>query len=160
MTMFNEQVLRETKDVLKGLEAPLRMTAFSREVDCGHCSQALSFAEEFAAVDDRLKLEKKDLGKDREEAERLGIHDAPALVVENPRDGSFPVRYYRLPGGYEFGAFLRVLVLLSSGKPAECLTRLKRSSWKAATSLPSATRAAEASRYPALIPRISMAAAS
>jgi glutaredoxin-like protein len=113
--MFSEKVLRETREVLKDMKAPVSMTFFSREKDCGHCSQAEAFADDIVAVDDRLKLEKKTLERDGQHAAELGIHDAPALVLAHPREERAPVRYYGLPGGYEFGAFLRVLVLFSSG---------------------------------------------
>ena len=119
MTMFNEKVLRETKEVLKEMKDPVTLTFFSRETDCGHCSQVDAFAEELVSIDDRLKLEKKVLGQDGELAAKLGIHDAPALVLAHPHDDRAPVRYYGLPGGYEFGALLRVLVLFSAGTPDE-----------------------------------------
>ena len=119
MTMFNEKVLRETKEVLGGLKAPVALTFFAREKDCGHCSQVDAFAEEIIAVDDRLKLVKKDLGQDGELAAKLGIERAPALVLAHPHEDRSPVRYFGLPGGYEFGAFLRVLVLFSTGTMAE-----------------------------------------
>ena len=119
MTMFNEKVLRETKEVLRDLKSPVTLTFFSREKDCGHCSQVEAFAGDIIAVDDRLTLEKKDLGQDGDLAAKLGVHDAPALVFAHPHEDRAPVRYYGLPGGYEFGAFLRVLVLFSTGALGE-----------------------------------------
>jgi glutaredoxin-like protein len=119
MAMFSEKVLRETKEVLRDLKAPVTLTFFSREKDCGHCSQMETFAGELTAVDDRLKLEKRSLGRDGELAAKLGIHQAPALVLTHPHDDRVPVRYYGLPGGYEFGALLRILVLFSTGTLAE-----------------------------------------
>ena len=47
-----------------------------------------------------------------------------------------------------------------SGNPAQCLTRVKRSSSAAATSSPSTTSAAAASAWKALIPRIAVTAPS
>jgi len=119
MSMFSEKVLRETREVLKDMKDPVSLTFFAREKDCGHCSQMEVFADDIVAVDDRLRLEKKSLGRDGELAAKLGIHDAPALVLAHPREERAPVRYYGLPGGYEFGAFLRVLVLFSTGTLAD-----------------------------------------
>ena len=78
-----------------------------------------SFVDELEGLDDRLRISRKEFVRDRELAAGMGVHHIPALVVHHPVDGRAAVRYYGLPGGYEFGAFLRVLVLFSSGERAD-----------------------------------------
>ncbi len=119
MGLFNEKVISQTKDLLKEMRDPITLTSFSQEMTCEPCSSADAFIEELAAVDDRLRLEKKDFLRDRELAEGMGIHHIPALVLHRPDDGRPAVRYYGVPAGYEFGAFLRVLVLFSNGRVTE-----------------------------------------
>jgi alkyl hydroperoxide reductase subunit AhpF len=110
MTLFSEDVIRQTREVLKGLRDPVTLTAYSQKTDCDPCAAADAFAEELTAIDDRLLLEKKDFLQEKELAEKVGIHHVPALVLHRPGDGRPAVRYYGVPGGHEFGALLRVLV--------------------------------------------------
>ena len=118
MGMFNDSVKAQAKEVLGEMRETVVLTYFSQEIECETCGTATQFLEELAGLDERIVLEKKDFLKDRELAEKIGIHHIPAFAVSAP-GGRFPVRYYGIPSGYEFGAFLRVLVLYSTGKVVE-----------------------------------------
>lgn len=123
MGMFSEKVVSETKEVLKGMEKPLRMTYFSQEMECEPCTSASHFVEEFTALDERLNVERKDFLADRDLASQLGVHHIPALLLHRPEDDRATVRYYGIPGGYEFGAFLRTILLFSTGRYEQPLDR-------------------------------------
>jgi len=118
MGMFTDTVRAQTKDVLREMTEPVSLMYFSQEIECEPCGSATEFVEELATLDDRIFLEKKDFLKDRELAQSLGIHHIPAFALAAP-GGRRPLRYYGLPSGYEYGAFLRVLVLYSTGKVVE-----------------------------------------
>ena len=118
MVMFNDSVKAQTKEVLAEMRDPVRVTYFTQEIECDPCGTATQFLEELAALDERIVLEKKDFIRDRELAAKLGIHHIPAFALSTP-DGRSPLRYYGIPSGYEFGAFLRVLVLYSTGAVVE-----------------------------------------
>lgn len=121
--LFNENVIGETKKVLKGMEKPLRMTFFSQEMECEPCTSASLFVGEFTALDERLSVERKDFLADRELAKKLGVHHIPALLLHRPEDDRAALRYYGVPGGYEFGAFLRAILLFSTGRYEQPLDR-------------------------------------
>jgi len=123
MGLFNEKVISETKEVLKGMEKSVRMTYFSQEMECEPCTSASLFVGEFAALDERLSVERKDFLADRELAKQLGVHHIPALLLHRPEDDRAAVRYYGIPGGYEFGAFLRTILLFSTGRYDQPLDR-------------------------------------
>lgn len=118
MGMFTDSVKAQTKEVLGEMGDSVTLTYFSQEIECDPCGTATRFLEELAGLDGRIHLEKKDFLKDREFAEGMGIHHIPAFALSAP-GGRFPVRYYGIPSGYEFGAFLRILVLYSTGKVVE-----------------------------------------
>lgn len=119
MGIFSEKVVRETKEVLNELRDPVTLTLFTRDTGCEHCPQASSFTEELVGLDDRLRCEKRDLERDGDLAKELGIDQVPALALSREGGRNGAVVYYGIPGGYEFGAFLRVLVLFSTAAMAE-----------------------------------------
>jgi glutaredoxin-like protein len=116
MGLFSDKVVEETKQVLGGMTEPVRMTYFTQEAECDHCTATTRFIDEFTALDERLTVERKDFLGDGELARQMGVHHVPALLLHRPADGRPAVRYYGLPGGYEYGAFLKTLVLFSSGR--------------------------------------------
>lgn len=65
-----------------------------------------------APLSDKLQLEVYDPQASSELAERYGITDVPALVIEGDRD--YGIRYLGTPGGYEFASLLEDI--LSVGK--------------------------------------------
>ena len=117
--MFNEKVIEQAREVLKKMREPLSLTYFTQEMECESCASMSSFVDELDRLDERLRISRKEFAQDRDLAAAMGVHHIPALVVHHPGDGRAAVRYYGLPGGYEFGAFLRILVLFSSGEKAD-----------------------------------------
>jgi alkyl hydroperoxide reductase subunit AhpF len=115
MPLLNEKVTAETRQILAELRDPVRMTCFIQAA-CHSCGRVVELAGEVAALSPHLLLETKDLVSAAPEASRLGVHRVPALVLAREAEQRAPVRYYGLPSGHEFGAFLRTLVLLSTGR--------------------------------------------
>jgi alkyl hydroperoxide reductase subunit AhpF len=115
MPLLNEQVTAETRRILAELRDPVRMTCFT-QAECHSCGQVVELAGEVAALSPRLRLDIKDFVADAAEAARLGVSRVPSLALSREGEGRAPVRYSGLPAGHEFGAFLRTLILLSTGR--------------------------------------------
>lgn len=115
MTMFNEQVAAQTRQILGGLRDPVRILFFTEGAASPLSGHVAEFLAELAALSPLIAVETRDLAGDAARAKELGVHHAPALLVDRAGGERFPVRYYGLPSGHEFGAFLRVLILLSTG---------------------------------------------
>lgn len=116
MALLSEKVAGEAKKVLQEISGPVGLTYYTQEMECEPCTSMSLFVDELSALEERLKVEKKDFLADGEEARRRGVHHVPALLLHRPEDGRAAVRYYGMPGGYEFGAFLRTIVLFSTGR--------------------------------------------
>lgn len=114
MPLLNEKVAAETKGILAAMREPVLMTCFTRP-DCHGCGRVVELAGEVAALAPALRLEVRDLVADGSEAARLGVSRVPALALRRAGEERAPVRYFGLPSGHEFGAFLRTLLLLSTG---------------------------------------------
>lgn len=115
MPLLNEKVTEDTRAILAAMREPVRMTCFTQE-GCRGCPQLVDLAGEVAALAPQLRLETRDILAAAPEAARLGVTRVPALALARDGQERAPVRYSGLPAGHEFGAFLRTLILLSTGR--------------------------------------------
>ncbi len=115
MPLLSEKVTAESRQILAGLRDPVRMTCFT-QAGCHPCGHVMELAGEVAALSPLLRLETLDFLTAAAEAARLGVSLVPALALAREGGERAPVRYYGLPAGHEFGAFLHTLILLSTGK--------------------------------------------
>jgi len=116
MALLKEKVAGEAKKVLQEMSGPVSLTYYTQEMECEPCASMSLFIDELSALEGQLKVKKKDFLADGEEARQTGVHHIPALLLHRPEDNRAAVRYYGMPGGYEFGAFLRTIVLFSTGR--------------------------------------------
>jgi thioredoxin reductase (NADPH) len=105
------------------LSDPVRIIHFGQSGDvagepvpvCEECREARGLIGEFAALDARITLEIHDFRAEQVLAEELGVTRIPATLI-GPLDEPVPrIRFYGVPSGYEFGAFLDGVILVSSG---------------------------------------------
>lgn len=115
MTLLNEQVTAETRRILSALRDPVCLTCFT-QAECHVCGHVVDLAKEVAALSPHLRLTVRDFIADAAAAASLGVARVPALLLAREGEARIPVRYYGLPAGHEFGAFLRALLLLSTGR--------------------------------------------
>lgn len=81
--------------------------------ECHTCRDAGELFSEVTSLSDKLKLETHDFLAEADEAKRLGVERIPALVMQGKNKGA--LRYFGVPGGYEFGVVIEALVDLSRG---------------------------------------------
>jgi alkyl hydroperoxide reductase subunit AhpF len=100
------------------LAGPVKLVVFSQELSeaADLCRQNELLVREVAELDDRLTVEVLNLSIDRERAEAYGVEEVPAIVVEGARD--YGIRFYGIPGGYEFSNLIDAIIVASSGEPA------------------------------------------
>lgn len=85
-------------------------------IECEFCAQTRELLEEVVSLSPRLSLEVRDLLGDAEIAQRLGVDKIPAIAVL-PADGRDPgIRFYGIPSGYEFGALIEDILMVSTGE--------------------------------------------
>ncbi|HWR98344.1 MAG TPA: hypothetical protein VN317_07965 [Candidatus Methanoperedens sp.] len=115
MPLLSAKVVAETKSILAAMREPVRMTCVT-QAECHACRHVVELAGEVAALSPALQFEVKDLLADAAEAARLGVSRIPALALRRAGEERVPVIYLGLPSGHEFGAFLRALLVLSTGQ--------------------------------------------
>lgn len=128
MALFNDEVRRKLTDILEGLKDEVNIAFFTQEYECASCRDAHAFAEEFAELSDKIKLETFEFVRDKAEAEKYGVDKIPAMVILDKDKKDYGVRFYGIPGGYEINSFLTALNELSGNRdelPEELRKRIR-----------------------------------
>jgi len=81
--------------------------------ECDYCKETRELLEEVTALSDKLHLELKDLVRDKQEADSLGVTRIPAFVLQGSGQGK--IRFFGIPAGYEFSTLVEDLIDLSKG---------------------------------------------
>jgi alkyl hydroperoxide reductase subunit AhpF len=99
------------------LAGPVKLVVFSQELEAAElCRQNEQLVREVAELSDKATVEVLNLAIDRARAEAYGVDVVPAIVVEGARD--FGIRFYGIPGGYEFSNLIDSMIVASTGEPA------------------------------------------
>ena len=81
--------------------------------ECPTCKETGEMMEEVSSLSDKIELEVHDVYTEPELASERGIERIPAIVLEGEARGG--VRYFGIPAGSEFPAFVEDLIEVSKG---------------------------------------------
>jgi len=96
------------------MQGPVKLVVFSQELVAGDlCRQNEQLVREVAELDERITVEVLNPQIDRERAEKYGVSEVPAIVVEGARD--YGIRFLGIPSGYEFSNLIDSIIVASSG---------------------------------------------
>jgi glutaredoxin-like protein len=112
---LNEKTRGEVREMLSGLSGEVSLLLFTGGEECLYCNETRQLLEEIAGLSDRLRLELRNIARDREVAEHYGVDKTPALVVQGEKDQG--IRFFGIPSGYEFGTLLETIRLVSGNDP-------------------------------------------
>ena len=116
MPILAERDQEAVRKEFQRIQGPVKLVVFSQELVAGDaCRQNEQLVREVAALDDRITVEVLNPQIDRERAERYGVSEVPAIVVEGARD--YGIRFLGIPGGYEFSNLIDSIIVASSGEP-------------------------------------------
>ena len=109
---FNDNMTGDV-EIIMFTERPSLIFVPGRET-CETCEDTRMLLEEVSALSEKVKLTVHELAAAREQASDLGIDRVPAFVLKGAAKGS--VRFFGMPSGYEFSAFIGDLVDASKGE--------------------------------------------
>ena len=72
------------------------------------CPDTVGLLKGFAVLSDKIEVEILNPQIDRDRATQYKIDRVPSFIIEGDRD--YGIRYYGIPGGYEFASLLEDLV--------------------------------------------------
>lgn len=102
------------------LAAPVKIDFFTQReakleapgvTPCAYCKQTQMLLQELASLSDFVSLRIHYFEDDPEEKTTYGIERVPGIVLRGPGKGHF--KYYGIPGGTEFPAFIESIVDVS-----------------------------------------------
>jgi glutaredoxin-like protein len=96
------------------LARPVTLIFFSQEFECQYCQLTRELLDELAGLSDRIRVKDYDFVKDKAEVERYKVDKIPAIVLQGEKDNG--IRFYGVPGGYEFTTLVEDIVDVSSGR--------------------------------------------
>ena len=94
------------------LKDEVRLLMFTQETQCAHCKEARELVQEISELSNKIKAETHDFVKDNEKARGYKIDKVPAIAMIGKKDCG--IRYYGVPLGYEFKAFIDNILNISN----------------------------------------------
>jgi len=106
--LFDAQDEIEIKKRLSEMNHPVKVVLFTQTFNCETCSDTERLLNEVAKLSDKIQVEVLNPQIDRDRARQYNVDRVPAIIVEGERD--YGMRYFGIPGGYEFASLLEDLV--------------------------------------------------
>lgn len=75
-------------------------------LQCEFCKETEELMNEVRELSDKIKMEVREYSPDDEMVKTMGIDKIPALVLSRGPDMSKGIRYFGIPGGFEFSSFV------------------------------------------------------
>ena len=114
MPLINEHIKEHLKEIFeKELKDEVRLIVFTQEIKCDFCEEVMEIVQELASLSKKIKVEAYDFLIDDGKVKEYGIDKIPAIAIMGRKD--YGIRFYGLPSGYEFSAFVDDLVDISKG---------------------------------------------
>ena len=114
MALLNGAILNDVREMLADVANPVTLKVFTQSFECEYCKETRELVEEVAALSDKLTVEVYDFEKDVEPVQLYKIDKIPAVAIVGAKD--YGLRLYGIPSGYEFGALIEDIKLVSEGK--------------------------------------------
>jgi glutaredoxin-like protein len=111
--IIDEPSEAKIKESFQSLKNPVKLIVFTQEFECQYCRENRALAEELVKLSPLLSLEVYNFVTDKEKVQQYEIEMVPAIVVVGKKD--YGIRFYGIPGGYEFTSLIETIKMISSG---------------------------------------------
>ncbi|RLE85965.1 MAG: glutaredoxin [Thermoprotei archaeon] len=108
---IGEETLGHVKRMFGAIENDVKIYFFRKEGECMYCDDTEQILDTLAGLSDKIHILK--LGERSKEARKYGIPMFPAILIHGKHP--YNIRYFGIPAGYEFGAFVEDLIDVSRG---------------------------------------------
>lgn len=115
--LLNDDVKEQLREAFSGLVNPVRLAVFSQALADPDSAEVARLVEQVAALDPKLSVDSYNFVLDTEKVAELGIARTPAVAVLG-QDKDYGIRFYGVPGGYEFGTLIDAVLDVSQGQSA------------------------------------------
>ena len=116
-SLLNKKDGELARTMLSSLRNMAHLVLFLEDDGCRECGRTERLLKELAELSPRLSLETLSLEEDAGRARELGIDKVPGIAILDGGKKSPGIRYYGVPLGFEFEAFLEAIVNTAHGSP-------------------------------------------
>ena len=113
MALLSDRDARDVRTQLATLTGSVKLVNFTQELACQYCRETELLLKEVAALSDKIALEVYNFQLDKAQVAQYRVDKIPATVVAGAKD--FGIRFYGIPLGYAFSAFLAAIKDVSRG---------------------------------------------
>lgn len=107
MAVLDEETIKQVEKELSNLKTDVKLVYFEKK-QAPMNEHIKELLQGLAKASKKISVEMHDVDAEAELAKKYGVTDAPVILIR----GSFvrgDPRYYGIPSGYEFGAFIEIL---------------------------------------------------
>ena len=112
--LLQENIKKEVRKQFQNLKKPVRIIVFTQKMECQFCKDTHSLMEELAELSDKISIEVYDFIDNTDKAKEYGIDKIPGVVIAGEKD--FGIKFYGIPGGYEFTSLIEAVTSVSMGE--------------------------------------------
>jgi glutaredoxin-like protein len=112
---IDEPTKQQLQQILSGLDQDVTLHLFTEGAECLFCNDTKDLVNKIAALSGKIKVEPHE-GLPKKGKSPFGIQRTPAIVMHGAKE--YKVRYFGIPVGHEFGAFVTGIVDVSTGASA------------------------------------------
>ena len=118
LMLIKEKDRAVIREMFEALVRPVKLVVFTQgpvhlpgERPCEYCEQVVQLAKELGELTDKLDVEIVNFHTDKERGKSTGSSRIPAIAVVG--DVDYGIRYYGIPGGFEFATLLEAIIDVS-----------------------------------------------
>lgn len=111
--MLTDQEKEFLRKKFVALVNDVEIAVFTQELECQFCRETRELVLELASISPKIKVKVYDFVKNGDEDLKYNIKKIPAIAIIGKRD--YGIRYYGVPAGYEFAAFVDDIIDVSRG---------------------------------------------
>ena len=116
MALLKDEDKKQIKEIFEPLQNNVTLSFFTQEFECEYCKQTHQMVEELASLSDKINVATYDFVKDADKVSEFNIEQIPAIAVSGKTD--YKIRFYGVPGGYEFSSLINAIMIASMNKTA------------------------------------------
>jgi len=113
MALLKEKDREQVRKTFEQVTGNVRLVTFTQEMECQYCREARELVEEIASLSDKIVVEVYDFVSDQDKVEQYSIDKIPAVAIVGEKD--YGIRFYGIPGGYEFASLVEDILDVSAG---------------------------------------------
>jgi glutaredoxin-like protein len=113
---MDEATREQVREMFETLENDVIIHLFTEGEKCLYCNDTRDLVKLVAELSDTIKILEHKGPLDTDLAKKLGVTHHPAIVLEGKEE--YKIKFYGIPAGHEFGAFIGSIIDVSHGTPS------------------------------------------